>query len=79
MTSSIKINHVSQITLKMQWCKQSFVTLALLWGKLSQPQFYKDLTRKTTFFEGFSWLKFNNLGLALDIALKFYVSVAKVI
>ena len=32
---------------------------------LSQSQFYKDLTRKTDFFEGWSWFKSNNLGLAL--------------
>ena len=37
----------------------------------------KDLTRKTTFFEGWPWFKFNNLGLALAIKLKFYTSVAK--
>ena len=28
-------------------------------------------------FEGCSWFKFNNLGVALDMALKFYASVAK--
>ena len=39
-------------------CDQSLVTVAFLLEKLSQPQFYKDLTRKTAFFEGF---KFNNL------------------
>ena len=38
---------------------------------------YKDLTRKNTFFEGWSWFKFNNLGLTLGIILKFYTSVAK--
>ena len=32
---------------------------------------------KTTFFEGWSWLKFNNLGLALGVTLTFYTSVAK--
>ena len=32
---------------------------------------YKDLTRKTNFFEGYPWFKFNNLGLALGMALKF--------
>ena len=37
----------------------------------------QDLTSKTTFFEGRSWFKFNNLGLGLGIALKFYTSVAK--
>ena len=35
------------------------------------------MTRKTAFFEGWSWLKFNNLGLALGTNLKFYTSVAK--
>ena len=56
---------------------ESLVTLAFLWEKLSKPQFYKDLTRKTAFFEGWSWFKFNNLGLALGTNLKFYTSVAK--
>ena len=32
---------------------------------------------KTSFFEEWSWFKFNDLGLALGIALKFYTSVAK--
>ena len=30
------------------------------------------MTRKNNFFEGWSWLKFNNLELALGMALKFY-------
>ena len=29
------------------------------------------------FFEGWPWFEFNNLGLQLAMALKFYVSVAK--
>ena len=45
--------------------------------RLSQPQFYKDLTRKTTFFEEWSWFKLNNLGLALGTNLAFYTTVAK--
>ena len=56
---------------------QRLVIVAFLWEKLPQPQFYKDLTRKTAFIEGWSWFKFNNLGLALDTDLKFYTSVAK--
>ena len=55
----------------------SLVTLAFLWEKLSWPQFYKDLTRKTAFFEKWSWFKFNNLGLALGPNLQFNASVAK--
>ena len=57
-------------------CDQSLVTVAFLWEKLSQPQFYKDLARKNAFFEGWSWFRFNNLELALDRNLKFYTSVA---
>ena len=29
---------------------QNLVTLAFLWQKLSEPQFYKDCTRKANFF-----------------------------
>ena len=36
------------------------------------------MTRKIAFFEGWSWFKFNNLGLALSTNLKFCTSVARV-
>ena len=36
-----------------------------------------ELTGKTAFFEGWSWFKFNNLGLALGTNLKFYTSLSK--
>ena len=39
--------------------------------------FYKDLTIKTNFFEGWSRFKFNNLGLVIGMTLKFYTNVAK--
>ena len=35
------------------------------------------MTRKTAFFKGWSWFKFNNLGLALGTNLKFYTSLLK--
>ena len=35
------------------------------------------MTRKATFFEGWSWFRLNNLGLAVGTNLKFYTSVAK--
>ena len=35
------------------------------------------MTRKAAFFEGWFWLKFNNLRLALGTNLNFYTSVAK--
>ena len=38
-----------------------------------------NLTRKTAFFVGWSWFKFNNMGLTLGTDLKFYTSVAKVL
>ena len=58
-------------------CGQSLITAAFLREKLSEPQFYKDLTRKISFVERWSWFKFNNLGLALGATLKFCTSVAK--
>ena len=35
------------------------------------------MTRKAAFFDGCSWFKFNNLGLALGTNLKLYTSVVK--
>ena len=35
------------------------------------------MTRKIAFFEGWSWFKFNNLGLTLGSNLKFCTSMAK--
>ena len=35
------------------------------------------MSRKTAFFEGWSWFKFNNLGLALGTNLKLYTSLSK--
>ena len=61
----------------MYSCDQSLVTLAFLWEKLSLPQFYKALTRKIAFFEGWPLFRFNDLGLTLGANLKFYTSVAK--
>ena len=53
------------------------VTVTFLWERLQQPQFYYDLTQKTAFIEGWSWFKFNNLGLVPGTNLKFYTSVIK--
>ena len=35
------------------------------------------MTKQSASFEGWSWFKFNNLGIALGRNLKFYTSVAK--
>ena len=45
------------------------VITSILWG----------FDQKNHFFEGWSWFEFNNLGLALDMTLKFYTSVEKVL
>ena len=37
------------------------------------------MARKSSCFEELSWLNFNNLGLELDINLKFYTSVANLL
>ena len=79
MTSPTKFYHVIQIILQICSCDQSLVTLVFLWEKLSQPQFYKDLTRKAAFFEELFWFKFNSLELVLSTNLKFYISPAKVL
>ena len=77
------IIHVDDVTIKILSRDSNYIadmfmwpSLAFLWVNLSQPQFNKDLTRITTFFEGWSWFKFNNLGLTLGTTLNFYNSVA---
>ena len=53
-TSPTKCYHVIQNILYMWSCHKSFVTLAFLWKKFSERQFYKYLTRKINFFDGYS-------------------------
>ena len=77
MKSPRNFFHVTQIAMQNWSCDQSLVALAFLRKKLSKPQFYKDLSRKNTFFEGWSWFKFSNLRLAMVMILKFYTSMAK--
>ena len=58
---------MTQIILQMWSHDQRLLILPLPWEKFQKNQF----------FWGVLWLKFNNLGLGLDMALKFYTSVAK--
>ena len=67
---------VYDVTNKILSCNSIYVVNVICDQSLV-IQFYKDLSRKNTFFARWSWFRFNNLGLALDIALKFYTSVAK--
>ena len=58
-------------------CDQSLVTLAFLREKFHKLNFIRFYQKKPNFFEGCCCFKFNGLGLALVVALKFYTSVAK--
>lgn len=40
-------------------------------------QFYQDLLKQTNSFECWYWLKFNNFGLVLDMALILYNSLVR--
>ena len=70
-------NYIVNVFIPPKCAHQNLPTLAFLWQKLSWPQFYKDFTRKTNFFDGFSRFEFNNLELALDLALKCDTSLIK--
>ena len=47
------------------------------WGVQNWGTQLRDSTLRDSTYEGWSWFKFNNLGLALGTSLKFYTSVAK--
>ena len=76
-------NFCSGVISKILSRDSNYVEDMVMWPNFGNSsismRFYKDFTRKTNFFEGWSWLKFNNLGLGLSMALKFYTSVAKVL
>ena len=75
ITSPTKFYHLTNyITDAVMWPK--FCNSSISMREVIIMSIFRDLTRKTIFFEGYPCFKFNNLGLALDIALKFYTSVA---
>ena len=74
VTNKILSRDSNYIVNVIMWLK--FGNSSILWEKLSYLQFYKDLTRKIIFSERKSWFKLSNLRLALDMALKFYTSLA---
>ena len=69
---SVYSNHIANVVM---WPK--FGNSSASMREVSWPQLYKDLSWKNTFFAEWSWFNFNNFGLALSTALKFYTSVAK--
>ena len=77
MTSPAIFYQVIQIILQMWSCDQSLVTVDFYEKLYRNLNFIRIWPEKTLFFEGWSWFKFNNFGLALGTKLKFYTSVAK--
>ena len=65
-------NYVVDVVMRPKLCNsrismKDVITTSILQG----------FDKKNHFFEGRSWFKFNNLGLALVMVLKLYTSVAK--
>ena len=75
VTNKILSRNSNYIIDVVMWPK--FGNCSICMRKVIITSFYKDLTRKVAFLEGWSLFKFNNLGLALSANLKFYISVAK--
>ena len=81
------ITSVYDVTDKISSRESSFTVDKIMWPKFGNcsismrevivTQFCKDLTRKRVSFKGWSRFRFNNFGLALNIALQFYTSLAK--
>ena len=77
------IIYVRDITSKFLSRDSNYIVHTAMWPRFGDSNisirklFYRDLTRKTAFFESRSWFKFNNLGLALGMNWNFYTSVAK--
>ena len=64
--SCCRCGHVTKVWKLYHFCKRSYNNLNFI-----------KIWQEKPHFEGLPWFKFNNLGLALGIALKFYTSVAK--
>ena len=73
---------VDDVTNKILLRESNYIVDVFMWPKfgncsismrevITTTILYKDLTRKTAFFERWSWFKFNNLGLALGTKLNF--------
>ena len=72
---------------KILSCDSNYVADVVMWstfgnssvsmGKVIIALVLLGLDQKNNIFEECSWLKFNILGVALGVALKFYTSVAK--
>ena len=78
---------VHDVTSKILSCNSNYFVDVVLWPKFGNPNIsmrafiimsiLQNVDKKCQLFERCSWFKLNNLGLALDMAWKFYTSVTK--
>ena len=74
------ILYVDDVTNKILSRDSKYIVDVVMWPKFGNSSISMTeviITWKTAIFEGWSWFKFNNLGLALGMNLKFYTSVEK--
>ena len=81
------IIYVHDITNKVLSCDSHYLVDVVMSPKFGNSSFsireviivsiLSGFDQKNCFFEGWSWFKFNNLGLALGKNFKFYISVAE--
>ena len=81
------INPVHDVKKKVFSCNSNYIVHVVMWPKLGNSSIIMrkvtitsilyEFDQKKQFFEGYSLFKFNNLGLKVGMALKFYKNVAK--
>ena len=67
------LTSVHDVTSKILSRDSNYILDLVMWSNFYERSYHKlqDLAWKTTLFKGWSWFKFNNLGLALGAVLKF--------
>ena len=68
---------VHNVTNKILSRDSNYIVDGVMWLKFDDSNIFRREVIINSFFEGWYWLKFNKLGLALGMALKFYSRVAK--
>ena len=77
------IYYVYDVTNKILSYESNYIVDVVTWPKSGYSSIcikeviINSILWETTFFERWSWFKFNNLGLALGANLKFYTSLSK--
>ena len=81
------ITSFHKVTKKILSRDSNYIVAVVMWPKFSNSSisireviitsFLQGYGQKNQFYEGWSWFKFNNLGLIKGMALKFYRNLAK--